>query len=252
NRTTVIQLNAEAERPDALDLLLVIDATGSMADELRYLQSELISIMSTLRRSYPGIDVRVGLIFYRDEGDEYVVRDFPFVSSIEEAQSSMALQRAIGGGDYPEAVHTALARANEFEWRRDAVQIAMLVADAPPHDEHMADAWNEAMALRRGGVHIVPVGASGVRDRAEYIMRSMAALTQGRYIFLTDDSGVGLPHAEPLVACYAVTRLDNLILRALSSLIAGERIEPEESEIIRIVGNYDRGRCGPVPVAEEQ
>jgi hypothetical protein len=75
------------------------------------------------------------------------------------------------------------------------------------------------------------------------MMRTMAALTQGRYIFLTDDSGVGNPHAEPDLACYVVTRLDQLIARVLAGIAEGRRIEPGAGEVIRMVGDYDKGRC---------
>jgi hypothetical protein len=97
--------------------------------------------------------------------------------------------------------------------------------------------------LRSRGVQIVPVAASGVEDSAQYVLRSMAAVTQGRYIFLTDDSGVGDSHAEPDVACYLVTRLDTLVARVLSGIATGRRVEPREGDVIRTVGDYDRGRC---------
>ena len=71
----------------------------------------------------------------------------------------------------------------------------------------------------------------------------MAALTQGRYIFLTDDSGVGNSHAEPDVACYLVSRLDTLVARVLAGIATGRRVEPRQGDVIRTVGAYDRGRC---------
>ena len=119
----------------------------------------------------------------------------------------------------------------------------LLVADAPPHDQDIALTWRAAEHLRAERVHIVPVGASGVADKAEYVMRAMAAATQSRYTFLTDDSGIGNAHAEPDVDCYLVTRLDQLLRRVIDSQLSGRRIEPEDREIIRSVGNYDAGRC---------
>jgi len=82
-----------------------------------------------------------------------------------------------------------------------------------------------------------------VADTAEYAMRAMAALTQSRYLFLTDDSGVGNPHAPPAIDCYLVTRLDALLRRVIDSQISGRRIEPDQGEVIRTVGDYDNGRC---------
>ena len=61
--------------------------------------------------------------------------------------------------------------------------------------------------------------------------------------FLTDDSGIGLPHAEPTVDCYVVTRLDQLVERVMMSLITGARVEPEGEDVIRTIGNYRNGIC---------
>lgn len=243
DRTVELSLDVRAERPRQLDLALVIDTTGSMGDELRYLQTELRSIVDWLSRELPGVDVQVGLIVYRDRGDEYVSRVFPLTGDISALQADLAAQSASGGGDYPEAMHIAMGQAYDLDWRQDAVRVAMLVADAPPHPEDVAATWAAAERAREGRIHIVPVAASGVADDAEYLMRGMAALTQSRYLFLTDDSGVGLPHDTPEVKCYQVTRLDGLVRRVLAGLVRGERVEADPQEVIRTVGHYDDGVC---------
>ncbi|HEX8624416.1 MAG TPA: vWA domain-containing protein [Allosphingosinicella sp.] len=225
------------------DLLLAIDTTGSMGDEINYLKSELRTILADLRRTHPGLDIRLGLVAYKDEGDVYVTRTFPFVSSLDAMQSNLQAQYAEGGGDYPEAMDLALARAVSQDWRPDAVKSLLLVADAPPHDENIGKAWRAAEAARAKRIQIVPVAASGVGDVAEYVMRAMAAATQSRYIFLTDDSGIGNPHATPAVDCFLVTRLDRLVRRVLDSQISGRRVEPREGEVIRSVGRYEGGKC---------
>jgi hypothetical protein len=245
DRLVTIQVPTGAKPVRALDLLLNIDTTGSMSDELTYLQSELASIVDTLKRNNPGVDVRVGLIVYRDIGDEYVVRSMPFTADINDLQSKLRVQRADGGGDYPEAVDQALAAATAFDWRTDAAKAMLFVADAPAHDNKMATSWSSTQALRKKGVHIVPVAASGVANEAEFLMRNMAAATQSRYIFLTDDSGVGNAHAEPDVPCYIVTRLNGLVGRTLSGFVSGHRVEPSADQIIRRVGDYDKGLCLP-------
>lgn len=225
------------------DLLLAIDTTGSMGDEMTYLKAELRSILDALKRSHPGLDIRLGLVAYKDEGDIYVTRTYPFTPSLTQMQASLAAHHADGGGDYPEAMDQALVRAVGLDWREDAVKSLLLVADAPPHDRNVPATWAAAEAARAKRIQIVPVAASGVADTAEYVMRAMAAATQSRYIFLTDDSGIGNPHAPPAVACHLVTRLDSLIRRVLDSQISGRRVEPREGEVIRTVGRYDRGKC---------
>jgi hypothetical protein len=225
------------------DLLLAIDTTGSMGDEINYLKSELRQILADIRRTHPGLDIRLGLVAYRDEGDIYVTRTYPFTANLEGMQASLRAQYADGGGDYPEAMDLALARAVQQDWRPDAVKSLLLVADAPPHDENIGKAWQAAEAARAKRIQIVPVAASGVGDTAEYVMRAMAAATQSRYLFLTDDSGIGNPHAPPAIDCYLVTRLDRLVRRVLDSQISGRRVEPREGEMIRSVGRYDNGKC---------
>ncbi|WP_228765421.1 vWA domain-containing protein [Sphingopyxis solisilvae] len=232
-----------ATRATKLDLMLVIDTTGSMGDEIAYLQSELRSIISAISAKHRDLDIRIGFVFYRDIGDEYVTRTVAFDRDIGRVQGVLARQNANGGGDYPEAMDQAMIRAVGQDWRPDAVKSLLLVADAPPHDDKFGRTWAAAEAARAKRIHITPVAASGVADKAEYAMRAMAAATQSRYLFLTDDSGVGNPHAPPAVDCYLVTRLDALVRRVIDSQISGRRIEPDKQEIIRSVGNYDAGKC---------
>ena len=128
-------------------------------------------------------------------------------------------------------------------WRQNAAKVVMLIADAPPHEEAVAATLASAGTLRSKGVQIVPLAASGTEDTAQYVMRTMAAMTQGRYVFLTDDSGVGNAHAEPSIGCYQVTRLDQLLTRVLSEIVTGRRFEARPQDVIRTVGDMRRGRC---------
>ena len=239
----MLSFDGDVSAPTKLDLLLTIDATGSMLDEMRYLQSEFLSITAELEETLGDIDIRAGLIVYRDRGDDYVVRDFDFTSDLEAFSAILGEQRADGGGDFPEAMQDAMAASVALSWRDDAIKVNMLVADAPPHDEDIAATWKAAEASREAGIHIVPLAASGVDGTAEFLMRAMGQITMGRYMFLTDDSGVGNAHAEPTVDCYVVTRLDSLVRRVLADMMTGTRVEPEGSEVIRVVGEYRLGRC---------
>ena len=250
DRTVQVRLPVEvAERAQALDLAFVIDVTGSMSDELRYLTEEFEAIVSRVERRYPGVDLRFGLVAYRDAGDEFVVRRWDFTRSAQEMRQRLADLRADGGGDYPEAMDQALESALELDWRTGtAARVAFLVADAPPHDDRVEETVQAVRQARARGLRLYPVAASGVADQAEYLMRAAAVLTGARHLFLTDDSGVGLPHAEPKIACYQVTALDNLLVRVIASELEGRRVEPSQDEVIREVGDYDAGVCEPPAV----
>ncbi len=234
---------AQINNVKKFDLAIMLDATGSMGDEINYLKAELRSIINEIKKNHNNIDVRIALVVYRDRGDEFLVRTYDFNSDYAIVQSNLAKQYAGGGGDMPEAVEVAMSQTMGLKWRDDAVKSTLFVADAPPHSDDVANAWAATEVAREKRIQIVPVASSGVDDAAQYLMRAMAAVTQSRYIFITDDSGIGNSHAEPSVDCYKVTKLNSLILRVLDGQISGKRIEPKENEIIRSVGDYDNGKC---------
>lgn len=245
---TISVSSPDVERRGALDVAFVIDATGSMGDEMAYLKAEFTSIVAGVKEQYPDVDMQFALIVYRDIGDSYVTRSFDFGTATE-MLNDLEQQFAAGGGDRPEAMETALQLADTLSWRSgDVSRVVILNADAPPHDENFAAALAAAEDLRRSGVRIYPLAASGVDDYAEFLMRVMAATTGGRHLFLTDDSGIGNSHQEPVVACYVVTALDDLLERVLATELAGERIEPDDDDIVRTVGDYDNGVCGDIPL----
>jgi hypothetical protein len=228
--------------PSAIDLMFVIDATGSMSDEMQYLSREFTDIIGFVERRFGEVAFRFGLVVYRDKGDEYVVRGFDFTDSGTEMQRRLAKERAGGGGDYPEAMDQGMKAGIEKSWSKgNSGRLLFLVADAPPHDGRMGATMETFRAARRAGIRVHPIAASGVADGAEYIMRHGAVLTHGRYLFLTDDSGVGDSHKEPSIPGYVVTRLDQLVARVIVGELAGRRIEPDEGDIIRRVGHYDAG-----------
>ena len=230
--------------PDFLDLALVVDTTGSMADELEWLTRDLFRIVEQARKIKPDVDIRYGLIVYRDQGDEYVVRNYGFTKNRSEMRDWLRGEKAAGGGDYPEAAAQALGAAIDLDWRRGkGERLVFHIADAPPHRE---DAGLYLSAVREAagkGVQVFGLGASGVAHEAEYLMRQAAVATGGRYIFLTDDSGVGQGHAEPTVSCYRMTSLSGLVRRVLMSELSGRRFEAVEQDILREVGSYRAGRC---------
>ncbi len=233
-----------AERPNALDLAFVIDATGSMGDELGYLTREFSSIVRRVEAQHPGVDLRFGLVAYRDAGDDYVVRRWDFTRSAQEMQQRLSSLSAGGGGDYPEAMDQALDAALDLDWRTGtAARIAFLVADAPPHAEAYEATMAHVREARARGLRVYPLAASGVADEAEYLMRATAALTQARHLFLTDDSGVGNRHAEPKIPCYQVTALDDLLVRVVDGELAGRRVEASSQSIVRSVGRQVAGVC---------
>ncbi len=77
---------------------------------------------------------------------------------------------------------------------------------APPHGKDLPRTMAAVNALRKKGVTCYPIAASGYDSVTEFVMRTSALLTGGQFLFLTDDSGVGNPHAEPHIPDYHVER----------------------------------------------
>ncbi|REG13823.1 von Willebrand factor type A domain-containing protein [Archangium gephyra] len=229
---------ARGELPTELDVAFVVDATGSMGDEINYLKAELQNIVDSVRGTYPDVSARFALVMYRDDGDEYVVRSFDFTSDVAVFRQRLSEQSAGGGGDYPEAMERGLGAIHQLTWRTgNTARLTFLVADAPTHTQHYQAFVREANRARLSGIKVYPVAASGVADEAEYLMRLAAQLTLGRYIFLTNDSGIGDPHAEPHIPCYQVQLLKHLLVRAIGSELAGRRLPASGTEILRSVGS---------------
>lgn len=229
-----------------LDIALMIDTTGSMGDELSYLQSEFVSISDSIAETYPNALQRWGLVVYRDQGDEYVVRGMDFVSDLKKFQESLLAQSHGGGGDYPEAPQEGLRETNGLSWRaeEDVARLVFWVADAPHHPQDGQAMAAEIADSRDQNIHIYPVASSGVDEVTEFSMRAAAQITHGRYLFLTNDSGIGNDHKEPTLPCYYVTLLRDAMLRAVDAEMTGEVDAPTDDQLIRLGGRlYENGFC---------
>jgi hypothetical protein len=244
--------DAQGSLPTKLDIALVIDATGSMGDEMEYLKVEIRDIAEAISRHFPNVDQRYALVVYRDNGDQYTTRVFDFTGDLDAFQRDLSAQSAGGGGDYPEAMDAAMKAAEKLSWRKDGTaRVTFLVADAPPHSNDVDDTLDAVDGLRSQGVAVYPVASSGVAGEAEFVMRAAAMLTGAQYLFLTDDSGVGNPHAEPHIPCYTVEQLAPLMVRAVRSELSGHRVEAEDQFTIRTVGKGQAGVCErPKPSAK--
>ena len=107
---------------------------------------------------------------------------------------------------------------NNLSWRDDALaKIIFLVLDAPPHNtEASINSLKKTIELAASkGIRIVPLACSGVDKSTEYIMRTFALLTNGTYLFLTDDSGIGSGHITPTTDEYTVKLLNSLLFRTI-------------------------------------
>ena len=207
-----------------LDVLFLLDSTGSMADEIDQIKRTLLSISARIADLPSQPDLRFGMVSYRDRRDEYVTRVFDFDDDAGRFANAIRDVVADGGGDDPEslneALHTAIHRP---EWRAgDAIRLVFLLADAPPHLDYEDDYdyAAEMVEASRRGIKIFAVASSGLDKRGEYIFRQIAQHTMGRFIFLLypgHGEGLGTSHS---VSEYTVERLDDLVVRLIEEELA--------------------------------
>jgi Mg-chelatase subunit ChlD len=225
-QSNVRPVRAEGRRRSqrrAVDIGFLVDATGSMGDEMTFLQSEIKDIVRRVRGTEPDLDIRLSVVFYRDRGDDFITKSLPFTRSADEAVSFISGTTANGGGDFPEDMNAGLEAMMRQSWSRDAVpQMLFVLADAPPHQYPGEDyTYHEAIAdAAASGIAIFPVAASGVDKPTEFLLRAMAVMTGGKYVFLTDDSGVGDSHEEPDITGYKVEKLNDLMVREIRTFVA--------------------------------
>lgn len=213
------QYSENCNASNRVNIAFMIDATGSMGDEISYLQAELNDVIQRTKQALPKVELSMGSVFYRDSTDEYLIKNFDFTSDISNVISFIQKQKADGGGDFPEAVIEGLeASINQISWDDDArTKLLFVLLDAPPHYDAKKVLKLQELAKKAAekGIRIIPVAASGIDKSTEYLMRAMALETNGTYLFITNHSGIGNNHIEPSTESFKVEMLNDLILRVI-------------------------------------
>lgn len=221
NMNVVMHKNVKRPKASA-DVAFIVDATGSMKDEIKFLKSDLSYIIDHAS-SESNIPLRTAAVFYRDKGDDYLTRHHDFSKNVSVTRDFVAEQDADDGGDYPEAVHSALETAlKKLSWDESArARVAFLILDAPAHHEDdVIESLQKSITLfALNGIKLIPVAASGVDKDTEFMLRFFDLATGGTYVFLTDDSGIGNSHIKATVGDHKVERLANLMVRLIKKYV---------------------------------
>jgi hypothetical protein len=218
NRMTI---NKDCNNNKTVEIAFVVDATGSMGDEIEYLKLELEDVLNKTFDQYADLNLRAASVFYRDHGDAYLTKHIDFNTDLLKVLNFIKLQKADGGGDMPEAVDYALETAiDSLNWTDDArTKIMFLILDAPPHQAAKERMYNLIRKAALKGIRIVPIVCSGADKNTEFMMRSIALATNGTYLFLTNESGVGGDHIKPTTDAFNVELLNNLMPRIIQQMI---------------------------------
>ena len=225
-----VHLVTTDERPDMaqidLDILFLLDSTGSMSDEIDQLKMTISEIASRVDDLPGDVSTRMGMVLYRDVDDTFLTAVYDFTDQIPQFSQELSKVVAMGGGDYPEALDEALAEAMAAPtWRpaESTIQLVFLVADAPPQvTRQVSVPYSESMTgAAERGIKIFPISSSGTDDQAEFVFRQLAQFTGARYVFLTygaAGSATG-PSTDIHEQEYESLSLDDLVVRIISEEI---------------------------------
>lgn len=207
-----------------LDILFLLDSTGSMTDEITQLIDNIRVISAQIDALPAQPDVRFALVTYRDRGDAYVTQVFDFTPDIDAFAATLSQVSASGGGDYPEDLNEALWQTiHQPTWRLgSSVSLIFLVADAPPHLDYGQENHYAAATVKtaESGIKIYPIASSGLDAQGEYIFRQLAQFSGGRFIFLTNGTESASSNTSATVTEYTVSSLDQLIVDIVQEELA--------------------------------
>src|SRR5690606_6448806 len=187
-----IKLNAPCRTVSKANIAFVVDATGSMGDEIQFLQSDLLSVLEGVETRNSDFSIKYASVFYRDLGEEYTTRAFDFETRSNDLISFIEKQRAGGGQGNFAAVDSALMKTLDLSWETDAnVKLIFLFLDAPPRQNNIEKYKNAIRKAAEAGIKIIPVSGSGLDRKTEFLLKFTAILTNGTYTFITNHSGIG-------------------------------------------------------------
>jgi Mg-chelatase subunit ChlD len=184
---------AQQDQRPRIDVVFVVDTTGSMGGLIDGAKRKIWSIADRLASGQPRPDIRVGLVAFRDLGDEYVTRMTPLTRDLDGLQGDLNALVAAGGGDGPEHVNQGLADAiHGMSWEQgdNVLRLVFLVGDAPPHDDYAGPSSSDlAVAAKAKGIVVNTIRCGQQPDTAAAWTR-IAQLAGGEMSTIAQDGGV--------------------------------------------------------------
>jgi hypothetical protein len=181
----------DAQKPPKVEVVFVLDTTGSMSGLIDAAKRKIWSIANELLKATPKPELKVGLVAYRDRGDAYVTKVVPLTLDLDRIHEELSGLRAQGGGDGPEDVRSALRDAiTKIEWTpgRGAFKAIFLVGDAPPHLDYADVPTIEELCVSAVKaellINTVRCGGDGETER---IWRSIASRAEGTFVSIAQD-----------------------------------------------------------------
>ncbi len=184
---------APASAKQTVEVAFVLDTTGSMGPLIEGAKRKIWAIATSIFDANPNAEIRLGLVAYRDIGDDYVTKRFDLTADIQDLYGKLLGLQAQGGGDWPESVNEALDVAvNKLSWSRgsEACRILFLVGDAPPHMDYAQDTkYPQTLAVARQKDIIVNTVLAGDARDTERVWREIAQRGNDDFLPIPQDGG---------------------------------------------------------------
>jgi Mg-chelatase subunit ChlD len=182
-----------------IEVVFVLDTTGSMSGLIQAAKEKIWSIASSLAQAQDKPEIRMGLVAYRDRGDDYVTKVVDLNADLDAMYATLMDFQAGGGGDGPESVNQALSDAvNRISWSADqnTYRVVFLVGDAPPHMDYNEVRYPETVALAASrGIRVNAVQCGSDGDTTNR-WKQIAQVGKGEY-FQVDQAGSAVAIASP-------------------------------------------------------
>jgi hypothetical protein len=187
-----------------IDVVFAVDTTGSMGGLLEGAKRTVWSIASHIKDIDPQADLHVGLVAYRDLGDEYVTRDFSLTGDLDAMFAELSGYSAGGGGDTPEDVDAALYDAvHKMQWRDGAKKMIFLVGDAPPASRGEVPSFETTVHEAARQQIVINTIRCGDDYETQEAWQKIAMAGNGEFSTIRQDGGVqqiATPYDDKLAA----------------------------------------------------
>jgi Mg-chelatase subunit ChlD len=177
-----------------IEVTFVLDTTSSMVRLIDGAKRKIWTIARQMVGGRPTPAIKLGLIGYRDRGDDYVTRAFDLTNDIDAIYGHLTGLQAVGGGDIPESVNQALYEAvTKLSWSKEpnTLKIIFLVGDAPPHMDYADDVkYPEIVQLAaKAGIIINTIQCGGIAQTTP-VWQDISAQTGGAYVQIDLSGGM--------------------------------------------------------------
>lgn len=198
---SVVPINEIDNETPRIEVVFALDTTGSMGGLIHAAKEKIWAIANTLATAKPAPQIRMGLVGYRDRGDEYVTTLTALTDDLDAVYAQLMTFSAGGGGDGPESVNEAVHKAvTETKWSKNdnTYRVIFLVGDSPPHMDYADDIkYAKSCKIAAEAGIVINTIQCGSQHETELIWSDIARRAEGRY-FRVEQSGSAILAETPV------------------------------------------------------